>query len=1086
MAGLRREFAMIRPSLLVVSAFAFVVGCKDARQLTGPRAPNGPAEIISDGAHGGNRDFFFLPPMVPLAKASDGFELGKFNNTLQPSLKIEICELAPSNLNAQGRPGATTPCIAGAPLKTFAPGSVSLVNLPRGNWGWWSYFNLPPDGFYYVLWNTRQSNLDVNKYYRIKVLINGSTEPLGVADVDPLSSLRQWQYSATGEVVQMVDDTYLPIPFRVEKGAFCEDATLCGSATLTNDNPNGDSQVLQVLSEEGVPVAGVLVPDGWLPEGGPQSVVFTITRVNTGVSDVAAGTQTNKCHANLQLQQFDGCFHFSTIPELPIIGPNGKQFAKSIIGAVCFVLHDTDDPREPYVQLWSSEPGEEGDTPIPLKSADASAILTDHEGTNCGESDTHVATTSSNVLTRFASAGWRQVANGFGRVLGVRTAYAVDLGLGGILDGISNIGPALTAELQAVSEEESSVSGTESKTITTRIVGTRIHDGTPLGAVTAESKTRGIPGLPVTYTVSAGNGGLLPLVSEGEVEAVAQMKVSTSPVLEDPLSGGLGSVRWKLPAEPGTYTLTATGPTTGGPVIFTATVSAPIPDPVLVFEWSEMRTVENNTYVIYNLDVTNYQAYPAEMFAPAPDLPPCGLNTNASRTWVDIYDASSDNRIYGFCGLGSPADLRSIWFGIESGAAQPSQVYIKLMDRATGLTYRSNDVAPVLPDLVVSSGAPSLTPATVTSAGGTLMLSPWTVTNQGGTFHTSNGVLYVRSYVSTDATITDEDTPLRTATVVAEDVEAGESSARGAESVTIPALPPGTYYIGILADYSGVVAESSEANNFVSAPFVVTSAAPHLAFISSPLEGCCANDVYMQRIDGTDRVRLTQQPTAGEFRPRWSPDGSVILFARNGNLYTINPETKAEALLASNADQGNYSPDGTKIVFTRGFRLWQMNAAGGQQVQLSTAGMDQGVPSFAPDNATIVYMGQGAGQNIFRRDPSGEEIQLTTDNVSTYPSFSPDGTTILYQSGKTIYSMARDGTGQAPVRAGSIINGQSLWPTYAPDGNTITFIRQQTNSHELYLMNSDGHSVRAIVGTPDAIENYPSIRPGNRSAVGSN
>ena len=85
----------------------------------------------------------------------------------------------------------------------------------------------------------------------------------------------------------------------------------------------------------------------------------------------------------------------------------------------------------------------------------------------------------------------------------------------------------------------------------------------------------------------------------------------------------------------------------------------------------------------------NKDSYPAEMFAAAPALPPCGANTKSSRTWVDIFD-SRGKRLYGFCALGKPADLSRIWFALEVGVVPPSYVYIELNDRQTNTKYKSN------------------------------------------------------------------------------------------------------------------------------------------------------------------------------------------------------------------------------------------------------------------------------------------------------------------------------------------------------------------------------------------------------------
>src|SRR5881296_1682733 len=112
----------------------------------------------------------------------------------------------------------------------------------------------------------------------------------------------------------------------------------------------------------------------------------------------------------------------------------------------------------------------------------------------------------------------------------------------------------------------------------------------------------------------------------------------------------------------------------------------PIPNPILVFTGAEPTRVSGSNQIRYHFDVFNKDAYPAEMFAASPNLPPCGSNTKASRTWVDFYDQSG-KRLYGFCALGKPDDLSSIWFLLDSETIPPSWVYIELTDRQTNTKY---------------------------------------------------------------------------------------------------------------------------------------------------------------------------------------------------------------------------------------------------------------------------------------------------------------------------------------------------------------------------------------------------------------
>ena len=121
-----------------------------------------------------------------------------------------------------------------------------------------------------------------------------------------------------------------------------------------------------------------------------------------------------------------------------------------------------------------------------------------------------------------------------------------------------------------------------------------------------------------------------------------------------------------------------------------ASAFQPIPNPILYLTSVQAYQVRGQNLVRYSYDVFNKDAYPAAMFAAAPGLPPCGGNTNSSRTWVDFFNGRTNQRLYAFCALGSPSNLGSIWFALPEGEVPPSYVYIELNDRQTNIKYRSN------------------------------------------------------------------------------------------------------------------------------------------------------------------------------------------------------------------------------------------------------------------------------------------------------------------------------------------------------------------------------------------------------------
>jgi len=121
-----------------------------------------------------------------------------------------------------------------------------------------------------------------------------------------------------------------------------------------------------------------------------------------------------------------------------------------------------------------------------------------------------------------------------------------------------------------------------------------------------------------------------------------------------------------------------------------ATAQQALPNPILVYSGApEYVTTGGKSLIRYTYMVDNFSSYPDAMFAPAPGLPPCGQNTNSSRTWVDFFDQRG-KRLNGFCALGKAENLNKIWFALEAEEVPPSWVYIELTDRQTNTKYKSN------------------------------------------------------------------------------------------------------------------------------------------------------------------------------------------------------------------------------------------------------------------------------------------------------------------------------------------------------------------------------------------------------------
>jgi hypothetical protein len=115
---------------------------------------------------------------------------------------------------------------------------------------------------------------------------------------------------------------------------------------------------------------------------------------------------------------------------------------------------------------------------------------------------------------------------------------------------------------------------------------------------------------------------------------------------------------------------------------------ATLPTPQLSFTGKE----ESNGMTRCTLSVTNWADFSDDYFTPSTDLPPCGLNRSSSRTWVDIIDADTNTRLYGFCALGGARQLNELWFAVGAGTPVPARVSVTLTDRRAKVERRSNAV----------------------------------------------------------------------------------------------------------------------------------------------------------------------------------------------------------------------------------------------------------------------------------------------------------------------------------------------------------------------------------------------------------
>lgn len=195
---------MLRSSILAGVALV-LVACTPA---TDPSQAGRIAASISDGATGGNRHFYWLPPLVAVPSPT-----GAFDATLSPIVTI-----------TEGAAGVE---IARFTMTTGQGSETVRVDAAAEQ--------------YVVDWRTSQFSLNAHITYRIHVLVN--QVELGHADVGVVPSDRELENVDTQQEIALLAGRTLPIRFRIELGAT---ETICGLVVGPDGQPDPTPRAVRI------------------------------------------------------------------------------------------------------------------------------------------------------------------------------------------------------------------------------------------------------------------------------------------------------------------------------------------------------------------------------------------------------------------------------------------------------------------------------------------------------------------------------------------------------------------------------------------------------------------------------------------------------------------------------------------------------------------------------------------------------------------------------------------------------------------------------------------------------------------------
>lgn len=263
-----------------------------------------------------------------------------------------------------------------------------------------------------------------------------------------------------------------------------------------------------------------------------------------------------------------------------------------------------------------------------------------------------------------------------------------------------------------------------------------------------------------------------------------------------------------------------------------------------------------------------------------------------------------------------------------------------------------------------------------------------------------------------------------------------------------------------------------------------------------------AVEIWLMNNDGTGLKQITSIPE-GACQPRWSPDGSKIVFISpcmrhqnsypGANLFIINADSTGLVPLPS-APGGDYDPswskDGRRIAFTSlrnggvpGIYIIDLvDYSIVSLVEDETRAISQ--PAWSPDGKEIAFV--NSDNRIWVMDDKGENRRNLTVGGGDYlingPAWSPDGSVVIYSqsvisdtTGSTVlmavpYSQA----GAMPVE---VPNSQLIVDvSYSFDGYWLLFTSWFSGNHEIYVMRPNGVDRHPVLVDP-AYDFDPNWRP---------
>ena len=244
--------------------------------------------------------------------------------------------------------------------------------------------------------------------------------------------------------------------------------------------------------------------------------------------------------------------------------------------------------------------------------------------------------------------------------------------------------------------------------------------------------------------------------------------------------------------------------------------------------------------------------------------------------------------------------------------------------------------------------------------------------------------------------------------------------------------------------------------------------------------------VWVRPLDGDRIVQVTSGPTAAS-RPRWSPRGDQIVFAReNAGIWSVPPLGGQARQIIPEGHSPNFSADGNALVFEKGSRapvsrrwgIWLANADGTNARQVDGVPDkpfwgEPAFPALSPDGEWIAFFRTSTGPRgdlwVVRTAGGGARRLTFDEREGGAPAWTADSRFVIFPSerrgGRTLWRVPLDGGTLEPLTSGA---GAEDEPALSADGRALAYTHSRDH-YAIVVMNLAATERRVLVERPSPL-----------------